>query len=86
MTTGAPKIAVVALTGNSIGEKSILARRSHKPVSIAPPKIDTGIRKRLSDVPNDNLDKCGTANPTKPTGPAKAVTIAANAQDKKMMR
>ena len=54
----------------------ILAKRSQNRQKTDPPRKHAGIMMIGFAVPNKFLTRCGTAIPTKDTGPAKAVTQA----------
>ena len=82
ITTGAPNTAVIVLTDISVGEKSILLRKSHKRQKLPPARKQAGIIIIGLAVLKRLLARCGTAIPTKEIGPAKAVTQADNTLDK----
>jgi predicted nucleic acid-binding Zn ribbon protein len=75
-TTGAPNTAVTVLMLNSVGANNILANKSQKRQKTAPPRKQAGIITIDRVVPNKYFTSCGTAIPTKETGPANAVTQA----------
>ena len=60
----------------SVGANTILANRSQNMQKTAPPKKQAGIMTIGFAVRNSSLTICGTAIPTKDTGPANAVTTA----------
>ena len=76
ITTGAPKTAVTVLILSSVGENRVRARRSQNIQKAAPPRKLAGIIRSGLEVRNRFFTICGTAIPTKDTGPAKAVTQA----------
>ena len=76
ITTGAPKIAVTVLMLSSVGAKTVLAIISQSIQKMLPPRKQAGIITSGFDVLKSTRIMCGTAIPTKETGPAKAVTEA----------
>lgn len=78
ITTGTRSTAVTELILTSVGAKIFLARQSHKSVITLPPIKDAGTSTLGSEVLKESLIRCGTAIPTKETGPAKATTQAAS--------
>ena len=84
ITTGAPNTAVTVLTLSSCGANSVRAIRSHPMQKTPPPKNAAGIRISGFAVPNIPFTRCGTAMPTKETGPANAVTQAESALDSRI--
>ena len=73
ITTGAPKILVIALIGSTFIEPGSWAIVSQINIKIAPQQSTAGIKILWSVVWNSCRVKCGTANPIKAMGPAKAV-------------
>ena len=65
---------VTVLMESSTGENRVLARRSQRTQNRAPHKKDAGIIRIGFDVFSNCREICGTAMPTKETGPAKAAT------------
>ena len=86
MTTGAPNTAVTVLMDNSVGENMVLASRSQNRQNTEPPKKQAGISRIGRAVPSSHFTRCGTAIPTKDTGPANAVTQADNTLDNSTRR
>ena len=82
MTIGAPKTAVTVLMLISVGANAVRAKRSQNRQKALPPRKHAGIIKSGFVVPKSRLTKCGTAMPTKETGPANAVMHAASTLDK----
>lgn len=76
ITTGAPNTAVTELMESSVGANIVRAIRSLNRQNTAPPRKLPGIMTMGFAVPNIRFTSCGTAMPTKDTGPAKAVTQA----------
>lgn len=76
ITTGAPNTAVTVLMESSVGANSVRAIRSQNRQQMPPPKKHAGIIRIGFAVRNRFLMSCGTAIPTKDTGPANAVTHA----------
>lgn len=74
-------MAVTDPKGSSAGAIIIREIKSQNKLRKAPDKKLAGIKIRLSDVLNTSLVIWGTAKPIKDTGPAKAVTAAANKLD-----
>ena len=83
---GTRATAVTELTETSSGEKADRATVSQKSVTIAPRRNETGIITRGFIVLVRSLARCGTAIPTKDTGPAKAVTTADSRLEKIMRK
>ena len=81
MTTGAPRTAVTEPMLSSVGANSVRAMRSHSRQKQAPPRNAAGIITRGFAVPSILFTTCGTAIPTKDTGPANAVTQAESRLD-----
>ena len=86
MTTGAPNTAVTVLMDNSVGENMVLANRSQNRQNTEPPRKQAGISRIGRAVPSSHFTRCGTAIPTKDTGPANAVTQAASTLDSNTRR
>src|SRR5690606_820612 len=74
ITTGAPKRAVMALSGSICGPEGSCVRMSQRRTSMAPPRAALGTITRWSDVLISRRTRWGTARPTKAMGPQKAVT------------
>ena len=74
MTTGMPSKAVTVLIG-SVSHLEIISQPSK---TTAPHKAMAGSRIRWSALQKSIRAICGIANPTKPIGPQKAVTVPAN--------
>lgn len=73
MTIGAPKIEVMALIGKLYSLPGSWAIVSQRSSNMAPTRAEAGNKTRWFEVVNINLDRCGTANPTKAIGPENAV-------------
>jgi hypothetical protein len=73
MKKGAPINAVMTPTGNSLGEMIVLATVSAAIRKTAPPKAETGIKRRWSE-PRTILPRWGTIRPTNPIRPEKETT------------
>ena len=86
MTTGAPKILVIALIGNTVAEFGNWAAVSQSNMIIAPEINTAGIMIRWSELVKTCRAKWGTAKPTKAIGPAKAVILPANSPVAKIIR
>ena len=84
MTTGAPNTAVTELIFNSVGANNVRASKSQKRQNTAPPSIHAGRTANGFAVLSIPFTKCGTAIPTKDTGPAKAVTQAASRLERRI--
>jgi len=69
--TGVPISAVIAPTGSSAGDSTVLATRSANSISIAPMTMDAGIIRRWS-LPSAMRHACGTTRPTNPMIPQNA--------------
>ena len=66
-----PMSAVSVLTGSA----SCFEQRSQPSSIAAPSSIEAGMSTRWSALAKSIRAKCGTASPTKPIGPQKAVTV-----------
>ena len=84
MTTGAPNTAVTELMLTAAGAKAVRAMRSHARQKMPPPRKHAGIISSGSAVLNSAFIRCGSAMPTKETGPAKAVTQAESTLESRM--
>ena len=78
MTTGAPKIEVIALMGKMVSVPGNWLMVSQNNKVMAPNNTVAKNKIWWLAVLKINLAMCGTANPTKAIGPAKAVTLPAN--------
>lgn len=74
ITTGAPKTAVTVLMLNSVGAKTVRASQSLNRQNTLPPRKQPGISTSGLVSANSQRIRCGTAIPTKETGPANAAT------------
>lgn len=84
MTTGAPKTEVTVLILSSVGAKTVRVIRSQIRQKTAPPRKQAGSIRIGFAVLKTLFMICGTATPTKETGPAKAVTQAESTLDSKI--
>lgn len=73
--TGVPIMAVMAPTGSSSGDMTVLAIRSENSMSIAPRAMDAGMMRRWS-LPRAMRHAWGTTSPTNPMIPTNATHIA----------
>ena len=85
MTIGAPMIEVMALMGNVNSKPGIWETISQNNIIIAPIKSVPKNKMWWLLVLNNNLAKCGTANPINAIGPANAVMLPAKILVAKMM-
>ena len=83
MTTGAPRTAVTVLMASSVGANTVRATRSHTRQNTAPKRKLPGRMREGFEEENILFVRCGTAIPTKETGPAYATTHAERREESK---
>src|SRR6218665_639763 len=78
ITIGAPIIEVIALMGKVNSKPGICENVSQINIIVAPIKSVPANKILWLLVRNNNFPRCGTANPIKAIGPAKAVMLPAS--------